>query len=199
MTTETEIIRQTAGLVAEHLDGWSVDPSWDTMHNARLVNGDGAIYLALATASGKTWGDNKTHVRATVSYPDGVRDVYPRPEYPTAKIKRDRGPDVIAREITRRVLPAYLGELERVQAAILKHREAESRQVVALARLVAALPGSTLFRDGEARTPHSEVTGYGDIRVWAGGERADLHLRNLPVRLAEQILGTIATYTAGDQ
>jgi hypothetical protein len=146
MYTTRDILRQTAGMVATEMgEGWSVDPGTPDTQRPTLLGPDGARVLF----TGHGYGDDEKSTQKLeliALYPDGtLRDMYPSPESVRINVTRDRGPAVIAREITRRLLPKYLPELERAQAWKRKDaaRKVEQERVAAeLFELAGDRPGT---------------------------------------------------------
>jgi hypothetical protein len=96
-----EILRQTAGMVADELgDGWRVNTERDAV--AELVRGDGA-----RITFGTTNVYSADQLRISGRYPHGVigSDGMYGLGHHVIGVKRERGPAVIAREIERRLLP----------------------------------------------------------------------------------------------
>jgi hypothetical protein len=145
-----DIVRQTAGLVASELgEGWSVDVSPDTAeNNATLVGPDGARVFMHLPMYGNT---DKFEITGWYGWQE-IRDMYPDPERVSINVGRFRGPEVIAREISRRLLPKYLPELVRVNAWKAKRRTAEAVRDEVAAELFAAA--------GDTPGPHAQHTVY---------------------------------------
>lgn len=140
--TEREIVRQTAGMVATALgEGWAVDtdPKWDDYTGVYLAGPDNVrIYLRVNEYR------HEGKVTIGTAYPDGWLTVYNRDiEDPTIYVSRDRGPQVIAREITRRFLPKYLANLATLTERVDGHNahEAGKADLAAELRALAAGPG----------------------------------------------------------
>src|SRR5690349_24873057 len=96
-----DIIRSTAGFLATALGStWRVDPEYDSSWGAKLEGPDGLSLLLNMSTRGKV--EISGFMPAN---PDGGR-------FPNTHIgvSRDRGPEAIAREITRRLLPPYREE-----------------------------------------------------------------------------------------
>lgn len=95
-----EITRQTAGLVAAELgDGWTVDTSAE-FDEYRVTYVDGPNRARLSV--GLDWRNlDRVEVSGLFHHLGNTREVYPSPERQEIGVRRDRGPAVIAREITR--------------------------------------------------------------------------------------------------
>lgn len=200
MTYETrEIVRQCAGMVATELgDGWTVDtsPAFAEYPGAYLDGPNGARLYIRAD-----WR-NADRLEIGTIYPDGARDVYPSAEYRKIGAGRGRGPAVIAREITRRLLPEYLPELERVTAGIAKNgRAAESREAFAR-QLVDILPGGRMPHPTSPDVVNASPAGRGggttylDIRLSHDGSAASFDRSGLlPAALVLELAAVMAEYT----
>jgi len=193
--TETEITRQTAGMVATALgDGWTVDTSENfAEHRDAYMDGPDGARLAL----GPIWNKpDRLEIRGV--YPAGARSVYPAPARSVITVDRHRAPDAIAREITRRLLPGYLPELARIDERVSHDVTAYRARCKATQRLQAAMPGLSEDRDdtperGRAtlRLPHKDHA-WGDIELWHGGDTVNMSLNSLPLDLAIKIARLVA-------
>lgn len=171
MTAARDMVRQLAGFIANEL-GWKVDTA-DAYAEYPGVYLDGP---AGARVYVKPDWRNPDRIELSGTYPDGTRDVYPSPEYVTIGVARDRGPAVMAREITRRLLPKYLPELERVTAAIGRNGEAAEARAAFMAELVDILPGGYAVSHMPDVVSWSANDGasYGQFRVNHAGTGASI-------------------------
>ena len=138
--TEREVVRQTAGMVATALgEGWSVDtdPKYDDYSGVYLAGPDNVrIYLRVNEYR------HEGKVTIGTAYPDGWLKVYNSDiEDPTIYVSRDRGPEVIAREIHRRFLPKYLTNLATLTERVDGHNAHESGKADLAAELRALVGG----------------------------------------------------------
>lgn len=187
--TARDITRQMAGMVADHLDGFKVDMSvaFSDHRGVYLDGPDGSrLFLAL---------DWRNADRVEIS------GVYPRHQaYGVERYKigvgRTRGPVVIAREITRRLLPGYLTELARVRADVDEHATMrDKRQTVATE--FAALVGGTVDKIEDSSTQsrirwfHSSGENYGNANIDYRGDSVSIDIRSLPVGVARQVFALI--------
>lgn len=138
--SEQEIIRQTAGFVATALgDAWKVDtdPKYDGYPGAYLENTDGVrIYLRVNEYR------HEGKVTIGTAYPEGwFRKIHTSDiEDPTIRVSRDRGPEVIAKEIERRFLPKYLPIWATITERIATH-DAGDRRAAEVAERLGQVPG----------------------------------------------------------
>ena len=145
----------------------------------------------------------------SVSYPppsaDGWRYTLPYGEHmPSISVRADRSPDAIAREITRRLLPAYDAVWAQYLETKAGHDAYVGETLGTVARIGGALgvgddgpngrhDGDTqhLFRVGNC----SEAGFYGDVTVRGGHVTFDLRVSD--VGLAERIARLLADAKAG--
>lgn len=142
MHTERDIARQQAALVAEHLDGFTIDTEWEH-GNPRLTRADGA---ALFLHRG-TYGAERGRLVISGSYPGTNEDRPYNITYPKITVKDDTPPDKVAQAIVRRLLPDYEHELARVKEVIKRNADAGMTKAHAQLRLTEV--GVDFFRDGQ--------------------------------------------------
>lgn len=191
MAETREIVRQTAGMVAAELgEGWSVEVSPDTAeNNATLLGPDGARVFMHLPLYGNT---ERFEITGWYGWQE-IRDMYPEPVKVSINVGRFRGPAVIAREIQRRILPAYLPELARVNAWKDKRRTAEAerdRVAADLFRRASDTPG-----------PHAQHTVYvknagrdkGTVRMTVGlGGSVDVERMYLTPEQARRLIALLS-------
>lgn len=189
MTDDRALLAATAESVAEALEGFSVDTSWDNSWNVPLNGPNGArIFLSL----------DRGRVEVGGAYPDGYYQALGSQERHEITVALSRGPVTIAREIVRRLLPGYLATLAEVQEKMRLDQEAKDMRQVAAERLaeVLSIPGVHL-RDGELSWFSDTPAGYGSARVNYGGGTAAIEARSVTLEVAERILCVLAE-AAGD-
>lgn len=185
--TTQDIVRQTAGAMAPVLSKvtgqtWTVDTSERFVdHRGVYLDGpDGArLFLRFDTTS----------ERFIVSgvWPEGSYKIT-RLSRHQITVSRDRGPDVLTREIARRLLPAYRAELIDVVARVKSYTDraaADERLTQELADIV-----ESNGRDfsGSVRWGFDGGRGYGTADVWGGGEKVSLEFRDLSADVARRVL-----------
>jgi hypothetical protein len=111
---------------------------------------------------------------------------------------RSRGPAVIAREITRRLLPAYTEALDKVQAHIAKRADDQANRARAAERLAALIPGSSIHDDGNHSTTvrwyaTDAMIGYGHIDLSGDGTSGTFEARSLPIATVERLAAALGT------
>jgi hypothetical protein len=187
-------MHQLAHHVADHLgNGWQVDPD-HAAHDAYLTRPDGG-YLHLHAIPGQP---------ARI----GVMDTYPPSDYhhraderPHITVRADRGPAILAREITRRLLPTYENALAAVHAHLAKQASDTTTRIAVAARLAAHLPGADIQHDDRHHRAlihwysGNRDTGRGRIELDQDATTTSLTLYDIPTHLAEQMLATIGAGT----
>lgn len=184
MTDDRVVLRQTADAVAAHLEGYKVDTDWESGWNVPLDGPDQArIFLSL----------DKGRVEVGGAYPQGYYQALGSQERHEITVALTRGPEVIAREIERRLLPGYLTTLAEVKEKMRLDQEAKDMRQVAAERLVEVLsiPGVHL-RDGELSWFSDTPAGYGSARVNYGGGTVAVEARSVTLEVAERILRVLA-------
>ena len=184
-----EHARQTGALIAQHLgDGWTVDTTGNYADGrVRLVNG----YLRLLLQFGGRLASERDKVKITGLLPDHTLHHVPwalRNTKREISVGRDRGPSVIAREITKRLMPSYVTVVdETLDAHAQSQRDGEARRAT-VDRLAVAFKGDArhenqvLFSSGH----------YGELSVnHDGTECSSLTLRGITIEQAEQIAAVL--------
>lgn len=121
-----------------------------------------------------------------------------------------RGAAVIARDIARRLLPGHRATLADARVAHAKSEKAAAAQTATRDALIAALP--TLYQawDANRRTrtmpneltmpvTHSDVRGYGHLRLSHDGSTVTLNIHSMPAAVAIKVMETLAAGLTGDQ
>lgn len=186
--TEQDMIRQLGDAVARSMGGgWSVDTEWP--HHGVQITGpnEARVFLTMPT-----WPHSaKGKVNAAGMYP-GAYDQRPGIDIHNIMVSRDRGPETIAKEITRRLLPKYLPDLERAQTRIIGHTLAAGLRNAVGEEFAAAL-GTTWTPDGDRLRFHDHnETGYGEVQVYHSGDKVSLDLRSVPTEIAREIVAILA-------
>ncbi len=131
-----------------------------------------------------------------------VSGVYPREANNVIRVAhlnigvgRDRGAAVIAREVTRRLLPTYTAELTRVREAVAAHGAAAAKRREAAVRIQEAFPaGQASWREDEVSVRTTNTGGWGNIRVNHAADTVSLDLHNVPTDLAVKIGELMCTW-----
>lgn len=105
-----------------------------------------------------------------------------------------RGPEQIAQDIARRLLPGYLEELAEDRRRIARAEAAEECRQVMLLRYERLLPGSRIIEHSQS-VWLKLLAGHGEVRPSNDGSKASVKLDLIPADLTEQILHTVATWT----
>ncbi len=190
MAHDPELAR-LARAVASHLDGFTARTVDDFGCRARLDHPDGrSLYLHRQYKDGG-------RVEIAGVYPHS--DYYFRTgEHVSITVAIARGPAVIAREITRRLLPAYTDVLGKVQAHIAKQADDQANRARAAERLAALIPGSSIHDDGNRATTirwyaTDALIGYGHINLSGAGTSGTFEGRSLPIATVERLAAALAS------
>ena len=183
------IVRDIAPAIAAALgDGWTATQSEHNENAATLSGPAGAEVFIWTNAY------PHRHQRAEI--------VGQYPEHKPYDVKRheitvslDKTAEQIARDITRRLLPAYLPDLARALETQRGHEEYAYRtrllaEQVAGCAIVSARPNE--WRSSETRREHSLnlSTGYGTVTV--AGDSVSLELNSITPEAALRILDILA-------
>lgn len=192
--------RTLAAEIATHLEGWRVDSPYD--HSAHLVRESDGVTLWLRTNDYQHRG--RLVVSAGVpdgtSYSDGDTHGIDRPEI---TVGLTRGAEIMAREITRRLIPGAVTMWEEVAGRIERRTAAKDARET-LARELAKIMGSQareLRGEWEADLPDAlrgdARTGryvYGDITPDYDGTSARVEIRGMSADMARELAALVATW-----
>jgi hypothetical protein len=180
---------ELARAVASHLDGFTAHAVDDFGYTLRLDHPDGrGLYL-------HRQHNNECRVEIVGAYPHS--DYYFREgEHVSITVAITRGPAVISREITRRLLPVYTQVLGKIHAHIAKQTTDHANRTRAARRLAALIPDASIHDDGHHATTvrwytADEPIGYGHIELSAAGTTGSFQARNLPIAAVEQLASTL--------
>lgn len=191
MTSSDETVRGLARQVADQL-GWTVDGDWDC-YGAVIANG--GMGLHLQEPHGRPG-----YVKVVGRYPP-TSYYFRRGERDSIGVRADRGPQVIAREIRRRLLPTYVATLAKVR----EHEAEEAADAAARSRFAGYVTG--LFPPGAVCMPgHCQsktrtevlIRGRGDdvsggwVKSSGDGQTVDLDLDRIPAAVALRMLEALA-------
>lgn len=178
------------GVAAELGPDWraTVEPGQEDWPGVYLVGPDQAkLYLR------GVWND-AGRLQVSGGYPQN----HGRPQVYSITVARTRGATVIAREITRRLLPSYLKTLAEVIADIERDRQAAERRAYNAGELAKLIPGATVRDDPRSGSYNTEVRwydsgttgrGYGELQLSYHGDGVSvLEIRSISVETAERIL-----------
>lgn len=188
-------MRQLGAEISAQLgDGWSVDQAeqFQELPVAYLDGPDGAR-LMLNT----DWRD-QGRIKVSGCYPTD-HNVY-RSESHDIGVSRNRGSVTIAREITRRLMPAYLPELQVSQQALQRSVEAFQARTAAAEQICAALPGTRMPDIDSGRYGYRiylEIPGPigGTADLHHAGDGVTLELRSVPTATLLRIFALITEPT----
>jgi len=207
MSTESNAVLNTLAVNIAHLlstnELWTFTPDEDASWTVHIDRADGAkLYLSLESSVGYDKHD-RVHISgslnigrngAFVTVYEGSQRLSPG----SINVALSRGPEAIAKEITRRLLPEYL----RVYALAMAKLQADNAydfEVSANLHLLAKAVGTVVPSDKNPNNSYVEAQresitfnrgeAYGTIRV--SNKTAELHLRSLTITQAEHILNYI--------
>lgn len=196
-----EIMRQTADAVARALSEqtgseYRVDTSerYAELIGAYIIDGPEGVRLYVTGDDARGSGNQRAteRVRVSGSYPEGSYRKVGRMEGFKISVKRDRGPDVIAREVVRRLLPGYVIELARVVGVIERHDAAKSSQARAVQMLSEATGWHTPTHAQDSVYVGHAQDFYGSARVLHGGDSVSIEMSSVPFDLALKALKVLA-------
>lgn len=161
---------------------------------------DGAV-IAIASTAGEArlsvdfaWRDPARLV---------VTGIYPvthleRLHHAEITVRTDRGTAVIAREVSRRLLPGYLAELGRVRETIARdERDAAARQAIG-GQVTALFPADSFTRvtgyhgHGTEAVFHAGNGSSGTVRMSGNPSAVGLDLHGVPAAVALRMLAVLA-------
>jgi hypothetical protein len=190
-------LAELARAVAVHLDGFTAHTVDDVGYMLRLDHPDGrGLYL-------HRQHNNDSRVEIVGAYPHS--DYHFRTgERVSITVAITRGPAVISREITRRLLPVYTEVLSKIHAHITKQTTDHANRTRAARRLAALIPDASIHNDGHHATTvrwytADEPIGYGHIELSGAGTTGTLEARNLPIATVERLATALAGLANGGQ
>jgi hypothetical protein len=191
--TQARYIELYSG-VAKHLDGWTFTKE-EIEHDElryKLFNGTQRINLNITNgvvrvsgywpkdSSGRYWTPRDVDESS-----DGIG------------VSLSRGPEIIAKEITRRFLPGYMSVYAKLMARIQENeryynskREGWDKLVSSTTNLHNLRPSESHDRDATASIQMFDKSGYGTVRM-VGKDSVQLDLHSLPVEVAIRVLNAI--------
>lgn len=171
-------------------DGWAYDATREDFTWAAFIDGPNGERLQLAAPMYDAPGKVTIHA----NLPDGSRDVLRYDENGRHEIgvSESRGAQVIAREITRRLLPSYLEQLADVQARISRKNHAAEVRADVVANLARAFRGSVASNPDELRFGHGSRDYYGSVTVRHDATAVDLEMHGVSVDIARKIAALLA-------
>lgn len=132
------------------------------------------------------------------TYPDRIGLDYRLPRHEIT-CSRGRGAQVIAREITRRLLPEYLVDLSTAHDIAARRARQKQARADTAGRIAAVLPGAHLSEDDSRGSLSREIRlnlpgeAWGDVHLDLDGQAADVKLHNVP---ADALVHLVAALSA---
>lgn len=184
MFTETQILRQSAGVIATALGGtWATRPKLSS-HDSHVIlaqdNDEIRLSLRLVGANGKTYGkgaglgtERLSITGSVVHHADESHQVPYGMRAPVITVARDRGAEAIARDIERRVLQRSREQLIKLLSSVASSRDAEA----ARGALADKLGGEVIGHRTTSSQTTVSVPG-GEMRISHGADavRAEIDL-----------------------
>lgn len=197
MATEIEILRQTAGMVVTALgDGWKIDPDPDSTWQVRIDGPDGEkLMLSRGDKNWRTDDVNRIGISGAYFHLIDNNDQLPyKLRRPSITVARSRGPEVIAKEITKRLLPDYRADIADVRASVTDHQDADN----ARAALAERIGGRKIdHKSGNTNTTVS-VPG-GSIRINYRADGCGVDLYSCPVEIAVKLAEMLREHEAASR
>lgn len=184
-----------AAKVASHLDGFTLNTDRD--HWGSVLTATDGRELLLS----RPW-----------NHPDRVEvaGLYPNTDRPHDRaaitVAERRGPETIAAEIHRRLLPDYNRQWREVMDHNRQRQDQHNRCVRAAEGIAAKIPGATAVTETRAyrytpdtrvrwnTSPRDGAIGYGHITLTYDGAEAAVDVRSIPVELAEELAEVIGLW-----
>ena len=191
-TTDTRTLDEFAHALADGMGtGRVVEAPYD---HARVIRSP--VRNAKDYAFFITVGHGGAHFHVSIHFPrtpggDRLREAnasrYPRTPLPEANIGRTRDIASVVKDVYRRVLDPFRADF--LPALLKRADETEAAlKATAAAKDVLAATGVATVRDSSDILDFTYPDAYGDVRVNYGGTSVELHLRSLPVPVAEKVL-----------
>ncbi|MER7952360.1 hypothetical protein ABTY59_33705 [Streptomyces sp. NPDC096079] len=182
---------ELAQLTARELgEQWTAHPNPDLHWQVRLVRTDGALLTV-----NKQQGADRVSVHGANPTHEGRRlklDTHPRLTF-----RADRGPVALARDITRKIMPAYAELFERAVRDDAARQAITKRRTATLDAVAKCLPTWGFCLSDELN--HISLTGaLLTATASANGERVSLDFRDLTPRETAALLDAYAQVTANN-
>jgi hypothetical protein len=171
---------------------------WGKAGDAQYAHGmAGTAYLTLIGSDQKLFfrPDWKNRDKLLISGVYPATDMNPDQHY--IRVSPTRNPKAIASDISRRLLPGYRTELDKVKAYNSRVSGDQAKRVAVLSEVTSAM-GSAAGQDEDMPDRHkARVTllsehGYGDVEIGHDGEHISLNLRYLPKEVALKMLAVLS-------
>lgn len=187
--------RQASAFIVKALgEDWSVDTEGTSGFQDGRVYIDGPnqarLLLAFGGIYGRTSDRDRLEVRGVtpVSAPRHTLTYELSEQKHQIGMSRDKTPEQIAREITRRLLPDYMPYVQQCLLSAARHRDDTTARSETLAALASAFPHGVARNENQVYTHGPDHTWYGDLRVNNDGSRlAELTLRSISIEQALKI------------
>ena len=168
-TAHTPLADLLPPIAAELGTEWTA--AMDNEHHGTLTCTDGSVLIV------STW-QNPAQLHIWGEYPKAAKGSCAGH---SINVGRSRGARVMAAEICRRLLPVYLPELHKAQAAAERCASNARSRADVVARLIAAMPGTVEQTDDKGEptgTVNRDRWGW-SFEVHYAGESVDVHIPNV--------------------
>lgn len=200
-------IETIAAGIAKHLDGWQAVESrhgngwWDLVPTAGHLAARGSEpHREYARLAIRRQYNDPGRITITGIGPDGWTRLPLREDTKSALLAKctaavDRDPAVIAREVQRKVLPAYLPALAAVVQRLAEDERAAQARREEADSLVGLFGGHQISGFSSPHASRSVVSlssrMVGTVELNHDGSEWDVQLRSLPADLAKQIISLV--------
>ena len=189
MTNDREFKLNTDDLmvkVGELLEGkWTLNDSFSDSYWQTVLDGPDGMGLFVDFSkggrlfiSGGNWPEDTAGHQHSPQWNKG----------PKISVAGNRGPEVIAAEITRRLLPEYSRQYYEQTAAADESNKRLAKQAKLAGECHAIMPGLIGERSGQVKISHE---GYGNITTITSSSEVNIELHYLEARKAKRILRAI--------
>lgn len=174
--------------IVEHMEGWSVDTPHED--NANLVGPDGV----------RIWVSQQYYSNGRLTFGAGIP---PEAEYstgdyanmarPEITVDQTRDPEVVAKDVTRRIVPKAIDYWNEVSARVSRRLDREGSRQRAAEALAATLGGEARQSRGDW---HVNLPGslLGQMEIGNDGSRVHVDIRNVPIERAHELAALIKTW-----
>jgi len=164
------------------LGTWTVDHEWAKEYRHNIM-ADGPEGMRICIEPGRKAG--RLAIHGTYPYIPG-RHAGTRLKRVEITVAASRGPDAIAREIERRVLPEYRKILAGYHAELGEEEEMRRRRDAFAAKILRIAPGATATHDQSAS--YADFGQGKNARIGYRADSVNLELRWLPPDVALRII-----------
>lgn len=179
--------------IAENLDGWQMLDPQPFNHAASLSGPDGAGLMVGINGFGDFCQDARVEVSGrwpeAVTINQSTVTFYPRNESAMIRAAVSRGPEKVAKDIERRLLPKYLLLYQEMAERKAYYLAKEARRRECLEQLATAGGGDLGRVVGKLRLDApNKAWGYAEVGVYDDGAKVTLELHSVPFKKALELV-----------